>query len=149
MPGCDKNGSPIAFKTLHCCTGPGHSASKGYDNSTFQVSNTGHHSCSTGGPQHSQRTRMPGCDKNESPIAFNTLHCCTGPGHSASKGYDNSTFEVLNTGHHSCSTGGPQHLQRTHMPRCDKNESPIAFKIVHCCTGPGHSASKGYDNSTF
>ena len=103
MPGCDKNGSPIAFKTLHCCTGPGHSASKGYDNSTFEVLNTGHHSCSTGGPQQSQRTRMPGCDKNGSPIAFKTLHCCTGPGHSASKGYDNSTFEVLNTGHHSTS----------------------------------------------
>ena len=142
---CDKNGSPFAFKALRCCAGPGHSASKGYDNSAFEVLNPGHQSCSTGGPQHAQRTRMVRCDKNWSPFAFEALRYCAGPGHSASKGYDNSAFEVLNPGHQSCSTGGPQHAQRTLMLRCDKNGSPFAFKALRY----GHSASKGYDNSAF
>ena len=143
---CDKNGSPFASKALRYCAGPGHSASKGYDNSAFEVLNPGHQSCSTGGPQHAQRTHMLRCDKNGSPFAFKALRYCAGPGHSASKGYGNSAFEVLNPGHHSCSTGGPQHAQRTHMLRCDKNGSPSAFKALRYCAGPGHSASKGYDN---
>ena len=155
LPWCDKDGS--VFSTLTSlqpdCAERGHSASRGYESSAFEVLNPGSCSSSRGGPRHPKQMRLPWCDKDGS--VFSTLTSlqpdCAERGHSASRGYESSAFEVLNPGTCSSSRGGPRHPKQMRLPWCDKDGSVFSTltSLQPDCAERGHSASRGYESSAF
>ena len=152
LPWCDKDGSVFSTLTLQPdYTGPGHSASRGYESSAFEVLNPGKCFGSRGGPRHPKQMRLPWCDKDGSVFSTLTLQPdYTGPGHSASRGYESSAFEVLNPGKCFGSRGGPRHPKQMRLPWCDKDGSAFStLTLQPDYTGPGHSASRGYESSAF